>query len=621
MFLQTPIVGLAEVDTIVLALSVILALLPIMLVRGILKDWAPDGFGGLVLKGLIVFGSPFYIGIIVIKVLELTGFISTDFAQLFPSMQETTLPVGTVSFWSEFSVGLMLTTLAVGLYATLVFYYFGSKIIRRVGGAAFWGFLYISAIFLAAALFDRIQELTTGDDEKKTASKVNVQLGQTQQSALGFFQTPVLEDGEGAGRGLIADILGNLENIGDLAFVESLFRKARAFADISLGNLAEKASDSTLMAYMRYQSEQVNFLIGDDSAACYYFLAAGTYLHRFSQTFQAANEDTGISAAREQFETVKNQPTSTTKTAPMSDVEYQATTEKLFSRVRQALAFENQNFAIFDSPFALITEDEKRQGCTTYLSFLNELQALEEEEAAAYTRKMLAERAANHNSDELLAANSDLFALYLRLVPRGSAFSVVFEDVPKARKAFVVSMATALERNPATAREVGLGLKAKLMNQYSPYYFARASDEAIFDHLIMHRSMLERLDETNAVACGAQAGVLDTYMPALEEGDRSVVHNTSLSTLFRSARINQEEPAWVSGSELASLKRTLERKVEDSFLSGQPNFAGIYDPTVATTPAQMRATCWTAIEFYRTLSEWDTPSAAAFFRGLMLDRV
>ena len=127
MFLPPPIVGLADVDTIVIALSVILALLPIMLVRGLLKDWTPEGFGGLVLKGLIVFGSPFYIGVIVIKVLELTGFISTDFAQLFPSMQETTIPAGTVSFWSEFSVGLMLTTLAVGLYATLVFYYFGSK--------------------------------------------------------------------------------------------------------------------------------------------------------------------------------------------------------------------------------------------------------------------------------------------------------------------------------------------------------------------------------------------------------------------------------------------------------------------------------------------------------------
>ncbi|MEE8258293.1 MAG: hypothetical protein V3R20_01230, partial [Sphingomonadales bacterium] len=227
----------------------------------------------------------------------------------------------------------------------------------------------------------------------------------------------------------------------------------------------------------------------------------------------------------------------------------------------------------------------------------------------------------NHNSDELLAANSDLFALYLGLVPQGSALAVVFEDVPEARKKFVVALAMALEQNPGNAREAGLRLKATLMNRYSPYYFARASDEAIFDHLIMHRSMLERLDETGAVACGAQAGVLDTYMPALEEGDRSVVHNTSLSALFRSARINQEEPAWVSGSELGSLKRVLERRVESSFLSGQPNFAGIYDPTAATTPAQMRATCWTAIEFYRILADWDTPSAAAFFRGLMLDRV
>ena len=122
------------------------------------------------------------------------------------------------------------------------------------------------------------------------------------------------------------------------------------------------------------------------------------------------------------------------------------------------------------------------------------------------------------------------------------------------------------------------------------------------------------------MACGDMAGVLDSYMPALEESNRSVVHNTSLSAVFRSARVNQEELSWVEGDELASLKRTLERKVEGAFLSGQPNFTGIYDPTSATTAAQKRATCWTAIEFYRAIAEWDTPSAAAFFRGLLLDQ-
>lgn len=609
----------ANVDSFVVFLAILLLVFPVLFIRSLLKGWRPGTTGGLFWKALLIFSAPFYFGVVIIKFFSITGIVSDGFSELFPSLQK---PAGNlpdvsgvdINFWSEFTVGLMAAALISGLSAILIFSIFkrreSSK--KKFGGLVFWAALYASAIIIANGAFDLIQESALEGQAKKT---------QQQQQALQNKKKNSENRGEEISRKIFT--LGSSEDIPEAASAKSLdevFRQNKVETEIGMGNLAKDTPDSVLEQFFRLTNARVQNFAQQDPLACHYFFQTGTYLRRFRDLFQNTNASPEIAALLEALSREVNSPSSNRVAPKMRSAEFNATTENLYGNIRTSIPEENQNFDVFDNSQRLVTPAEKTRGCFTYQAYIDEISGLPDDDAIRYYRALLENRADALNAEAALAGNANLLKIYQDLVPKGSPFDVLFEDNPNLKKDFVLFLIENSESSFEKILEKAGERKKELLDANLRYYFALATDSAIFGHISFHSTLLEQLGEDSSKLCGRMAGALEEVEVSLYGTPIYKRHASALAAVMKSSRTSESEfPGQMDGDVYEDTLEVIETEMRRSLSGARPDLDLLfYANDRVTGPAQAKA-CLHAKAFYSALGRLGQHRAAAFYRTMLLE--
>jgi len=614
----------ANVNSFVVFLAILLLIFPILFIRSLLKGWRPSGTGGLFWKSMLIFSAPFYIGIIVIKLLSVTGLVSDDFAQLFPSLQKPApgfpeIPETNVNFWSEYTVGLMATALIAGVAAIVIYSIFkgreSSK--QKIGGLLFWGALYATAIIIANSAFDQIQEYALEGQAVKTQQRAEIQKRQKaeQKGLLGGLASDLIKKA--------SDPAEDAKALGPNAtpsIIDAYFRKNKAEGEVELGKKSREMPDTVLTQFLRLTNQQAQMLAGQDPMACQYFFHVGTFLRRFRDVFKTVNTDPKTQEIIEMIEREMANPSNPNVTPKMAPGEFHQTTTRLVDNVRVKIPADDQNFDFIDNPQRIITKRAKTQSCLTYVAFVDEISHLPRDEAIRYYRALLEGKADDLDAEAALADEQELLKLYQNMVKPDSPLDILFGDNPSLKKDFVFFLLENYEGDIDATRKLAWERKRALLDTNVKYYFALATDASIFGHLSYHSTLLRQLRETGPEACGQMAGITEETDPRFLNTITGERHEASLGNVMKSSRINQNEaPPTLEGEAFDKAEARIKAEMERS-LGGSADLDILLDADQRDGARAERRACDQAEAFYRAVTSLGQAKAAAFMRGLLLDQ-
>lgn len=610
-------------DQVLIGLLILFLLIfPVLFVRALLKDWKPASGAGFFWKVLIIFSSPIYIGVIVLKLLEVSGFVTPEFAHLFPSFQAPTgnlpdvsrVPEGTVNFWSDFTIGILVSFLVAAIVAVFVYLLFGGeRPSKRAGNVLFWIVMYFSALLIANSTFDKIQEVSLEGSSSSIQKnrQVNVQKQPAKRPSFGIFGSLVFggDDDDKAS--------GDDSTAAALRAFDQLFRTQKKKAEEKMGDLAKTAPDSVISSFLKYTNAQIEYLAQSDPSACHYFFQTGSYLRGFSARFLDSAKDPKVSTALADFEKEVRSPSTSDITPPMDDQNFDATTQKIEENLKEKVAPEDLNLDVLSNPQKLTSPALKRQGCITYLAYASEVAHLPKDEALAYYRALLAKRAAAVGAEGTLREIPELSKLYDTVAWQGSPLDVLFDDNPNLKRNFVGYMyETYYIDKPGLDQKIAVR-KQELIDANAKYYYERATADAIHDHLSFHLSMLQNLKNADPVECGNWAGILEVFNPMASSATVERSHGNSLAGVMKSAWYNQTpEPRKLARRDMYTML--------DRVVAAAERTAGVsidldvlYDPGTLSGAGEKRQACESAIAFYRQLLKYSPADVAAFYRAFM----
>lgn len=605
-------------DSFVVFLAILMLVFPVLFIRSLLKGWRPGTTGALFWKALLIFSSPFYMGVVMIRFFSITGLVSDDFGQLFPSLQQPSgnLPEVSgvnVNFWSELTVGLMAAALISGLSAILIYSIFKKRQAsqKKLGSLVFWGALYASSIIIANGAFDLIQESALEGQAKKT---------QQQQQALKNKKTAKENNEEDLSRKIFT--LGSSQEALEAKTPKSfdeIFRQNKIETEKQLGKLAEDAPDTVLEQFFRLANARAQSLATQDPLACNYFFQTGSYLRRFKNLFQNTNDSPEVTALLEALAREVSDPSSKTVTPGMGPGEFKSTTGVLYDRVRETVPRENQNFDVFDNPQKLVTSSEKANGCFTYEAYIGEISNLSSEDAIRYYRALLENRADALNAEAALAENASLLKLYQDMVPKGSPLDILFEDNPNLKKDFVLFLIENSGDPFDEARRKAGARKKELLDANVRYYFALATDSSIYGHISSHSTFLEQLGGDEPGLCGRMASALEEVDAGLLGTAAYKRHASSLAAVMKSSRTNENEfPDQMTSDLYEDTLDLVEVEMRRGLAGERPDLDILFYSSERITAVDLEKACRQAGAFYSALGRLGRERAATFYRAMLL---